>query len=71
MNSHWDDAAARLKAIFPESDSSVLVALADQGEAIARYVAQIHDLTLAEVIETMELMLGVRIGAQLQPIAAE
>ena len=71
MDSHWDEVTAKLKAVFPESDSSILAALWDQGDVMARYLAQIHEVTISEVKETMELLLGVPMSVAEQAIAAE
>lgn len=44
----------RLQAFFPNADAHVLDALATHTQAMTHYLAQVHDLTLAEINETIE-----------------
>ena len=59
MEMRWPDVIERLQTMFPESDSTVLSALIGHRDVAARYIAQIHDLTVAEAMEGVEWVLGV------------
>ena len=54
MEARANDRLTRLQTAFPQSDGSVLTALADRKDVTARYLAQVHDLTYAEAVEGME-----------------
>lgn len=45
----------RLLSVFPNADHEVVGALAANGQALARYLAQIHELTIAETAETVDI----------------
>ena len=61
----------RLQQMFPETDGSILSALIEQRDIVARYIAQIHDLTLAEARESVEWVLGYSASTSSSAIAAE
>lgn len=47
-----------LADIFPHADPQVVTALSSHAKALMRYLAQIHDLTIAETTETVEAFFG-------------
>ena len=71
MNAHGTEIIKKLQSIFPQSDGTVLSALLEQGDAVARYVAQLHDLTLAEAVEAIEAFTGTSLEPSYQSVAAE
>lgn len=71
MSAHGTDMITKLQNVFPQSDGAVLTALLSQGDAVARYIAQIHELTLAEAIEAIEAFTGVSLEPSYQAVAAE
>ena len=57
METRWAEVIQRLQTMFPESDGPVLAALIEKTDAVARYIAQIHDLTISEAAESIEWVL--------------
>ena len=69
MDGRWRSLLNRLEHFFPEADGVVLAAIIEKHEALIRYIAQIHELTIAEAREVFELAL---LRPSLRPaIAAE
>lgn len=54
METRWVELVQRLQDMFPESDGMVLAALIEKTDTVARYIAQLHDLTIAEATEGVE-----------------
>jgi hypothetical protein len=48
-----------LAGIFAHADPQVVAALSGHAKALMRYLAQIHDLTIAETTETVEAFFGI------------
>ena len=53
MEARANDLVERLRNAFPEGDTAILRALADKTDVTAKYIAQVHDLTFAEAVESL------------------
>lgn len=71
MDTRWVEVIQRLQTMFPESDGSILAALIEKTDTVARYIAQIHDLTITEAAEGIEWVLDQLPSSQPAVLAAE
>ncbi len=60
MSAHSHPMPCRLRLenitrVFPRADLQIVLALAAQSQALPRYLAQIHEITLREAAETIEV----------------
>ncbi|WP_068112312.1 hypothetical protein [Tropicimonas marinistellae] len=53
----WHGQLDRLEAMFPHADTAALVRFRGNKHLLAEYIADTHDLTLAEGLEAVELRL--------------
>ena len=60
MDTTWNSALARIVAWFPNGDAQVIGALLDHRDVVARYLAQVHEITVNEVSEVLDVLLGFR-----------
>ncbi len=71
MDARANELLSKITTHFPESDASVLTALLEKTDATARYLAQVHDLTLSEATEGLEWALAARPAVLATQFAAE
>ncbi|MXQ07229.1 hypothetical protein GQ651_05160 [Alphaproteobacteria bacterium GH1-50] len=69
MDTAFGTALKRITDWFPNSDATVIGALLGHRDAVARYLAQVHEVTVAEVAEVLDALLGHR--EMTLPLAAE
>ncbi|MBT8413557.1 MAG: hypothetical protein KJO30_04430 [Boseongicola sp.] len=55
-----------LAMVFPNADPQVVSALSNHAKALTRYLAQIHELTITETVETVEAFFGFETAEPLQ-----
>ena len=60
MDTTWNSALARIVEWFPNEDAHVIGVLLDHRDAVVRYLAQVHEITVSEVSEVLDVLLGFR-----------